>query len=129
MERATRTMATKTLTAASRPCCGLARQHRRLTQAELGAAMGVSYQQVQKYEQARSRLSVARLVRATRRLDVPVAALLAGLDDNEHGGVDPMRGTIARLAVPEVMAIAEAIAGLSEPLRTRVRLLVEAIGG
>lgn len=45
----------------------------RMTQAELATALGVSFQQVQKYECAANRMSAAKLYEAARALDVPVA--------------------------------------------------------
>lgn len=46
---------------------------RGLTQAELGIALGVSYQQVQKYEQGASAIAVSRLADIARVLGVPLA--------------------------------------------------------
>ena len=43
-----------------------------LTQAELGALCGVSFQQVQKYESANTRLSVAMLWKLAGALDVDI---------------------------------------------------------
>lgn len=44
-----------------------------LSQAELGKAMGLSFQQVQKYERGTNRISASMLVRAGKALGVPVA--------------------------------------------------------
>ncbi len=43
-----------------------------LTQDQLAAALGVSYQQVQKYENGANRISAVRLWQIGQRLDVPV---------------------------------------------------------
>jgi transcriptional regulator with XRE-family HTH domain len=43
-----------------------------LTQDQLAAALGVSYQQVQKYENGANRISAVRLWQIGRRLEVPV---------------------------------------------------------
>ncbi|WP_426954240.1 helix-turn-helix domain-containing protein [Muricoccus radiodurans] len=43
-----------------------------MTQAELGLALGLTYQQVQKYERGTNRLSVQRLVDLARALNVSV---------------------------------------------------------
>ena len=50
-----------------------------LTQAELGALCGVSFQQVQKYESANTRLSVAMLWKLACALDVDMAYFFADL--------------------------------------------------
>jgi transcriptional regulator with XRE-family HTH domain len=48
------------------------RLHKRMTLEELGAALGVTYQQVQKYESGYNRISAATLWRLTGILDTPV---------------------------------------------------------
>ncbi|HYC74677.1 helix-turn-helix transcriptional regulator [Brevundimonas sp.] len=50
-----------------------ARQRCGLSQAELGKAMNLSFQQVQKYERGTNRISASMLVRAGKALGVPVA--------------------------------------------------------
>ncbi len=51
------------------------RQHRTLlgmTQTDLGDALGMSFQQVQKYERGANRISASRLFDLARVLDVPI---------------------------------------------------------
>ncbi len=50
-----------------------------ISQAELGEALGVSFQQVQKYETGASRMGAAKLVIVARRLGVPLCALFEGV--------------------------------------------------
>ena len=50
-----------------------------LTQKQLAAACGVSFQQIQKYEKGETRIVAARLIMLGRVLDVPVSFLFAGL--------------------------------------------------
>jgi transcriptional regulator with XRE-family HTH domain len=47
-----------------------------LSQTELGDKLGVSYQQVQKYERGASRLSLDTFLRLARALEQPLAAFL-----------------------------------------------------
>lgn len=47
-----------------------------LSMAELGARIGVSYQQIQKYEKGKDRLSISQLLRVSKALDVHVKDLL-----------------------------------------------------
>lgn len=47
-----------------------------LSQVALGASIGVTFQQVQKYENAITRVAASRLVRIARALDVPVGAFI-----------------------------------------------------
>jgi transcriptional regulator with XRE-family HTH domain len=62
------------------------RQQRGLSQIKLAEILGVSYQQVQKYEKGKTKLSVERLRQLAGALGVPVAALLSGEPDrvSEH---------------------------------------------
>ena len=53
-----------------------ARQMRGLTQTALGQAIGVSYQQVQKNESGKSRISAERLDRICKFLDLPLGYFL-----------------------------------------------------
>ncbi|MCP5366723.1 MAG: helix-turn-helix transcriptional regulator [Hyphomicrobiales bacterium] len=51
-----------------------------LSQIELGKAAGVTFQQIQKYETGRNRISASRLYRFANALDVEVAAFYEGID-------------------------------------------------
>lgn len=50
-----------------------------MSQRALGEALGVSYQQVQKYERGANRIAVVTLVRAADALGAPLTYFLAGL--------------------------------------------------
>ncbi|WP_292020648.1 MULTISPECIES: helix-turn-helix domain-containing protein [unclassified Brevundimonas] len=52
-----------------------------LTQQALASAIGVTFQQVQKYEKGTNRISASRLVRISETLHSPPAALLSRADD------------------------------------------------
>lgn len=51
------------------------RDSRGLTQVQLGDAIGVSFQQVQKYERGVNRVSASTLIKCANALDTSVAAL------------------------------------------------------
>lgn len=55
-----------------------ARKGANLTQVALALACGCSFQQVQKYETGKNRVSASRLVAISRALGVPVASLFEG---------------------------------------------------
>ena len=57
---------------------------KRLSQEQLGLALGVSFQQVQKYENGANRLSAARLVQVAAFLDVPVSRFFEGFEREEE---------------------------------------------
>ena len=51
------------------------REGRRATQANLGEKLGVTFQQIQKYEKGRNRVSAARLFEICEALEVPLASM------------------------------------------------------
>jgi transcriptional regulator with XRE-family HTH domain len=56
------------------------RATRKVSQTELAKGVGVTFQQIQKYEAARDRVSAARLYRIACFLDVSVLDFYMGLD-------------------------------------------------
>jgi transcriptional regulator with XRE-family HTH domain len=56
-----------------------------MTQAGLANAVGMTFQQVQKYERAFTRVSFSRLVSIAHALGCKVADLIAGLDEQDTG--------------------------------------------
>ncbi len=57
-----------------------------LTQQQVGAAVGIRFQQVQKYESGANRLSAARLFELARALNVPIQYFYDGLDEADGAG-------------------------------------------
>jgi transcriptional regulator with XRE-family HTH domain len=51
----------------------LRRRQLKKSQTELGKALGISFQQIQKYEKGKNRIPSGRLVQIAQALDVPVA--------------------------------------------------------
>ena len=81
-----------------------------LSQSELGAALGLSFQQVQKYERGANRVSAAVLVRISDRLGVSPGDLLG--ENPRSATVDGMAQT---LAMPGALDLLSAYAGISDP--------------
>ena len=63
----------------------LRRQVMKMSQEKLGDQLGVTFQQVQKYERGSNRVGASRLWRMSRVLDVPVGFFFDGL--GEEGSV------------------------------------------
>jgi len=57
------------------------RKMRGLTQTQLGDAVGLTFQQVQKYERGTNRISASKLVRFAHFLKVPVISLFEGAEE------------------------------------------------
>ncbi|HLI66213.1 MAG TPA: helix-turn-helix domain-containing protein [Caulobacteraceae bacterium] len=80
-----------------------------LSQTKLAKALGLTFQQVQKYERGDNRVSASTLVRVGKALDITVAALVG-----EEGG-GPSDGPMFRhLAAPGAFDLVEAYARISD---------------
>src|SRR5258708_899975 len=66
------------------------RMQRGLSQTAVADALGVTFQQVQKYEKGVNRISSGRLVRFAEIIKVSIAFFFGGLEKNQRGrpGVD-----------------------------------------
>lgn len=99
-----------------------------LTQQHLAAQLGLSYQQVQKYETGANRISAGRLYELAQMLNVHVSFFFEGLNENEdlpdpvHGGrnrsVIELARNYAEIDDSEVRA---AISSLTKSLSERKR--------
>lgn len=58
------------------------RMHRGMTQEALAEHLGITFQQVQKYEKGTNRLSISRALMACRALSCTLQDLVPGIDDN-----------------------------------------------
>ena len=57
-----------------------------LSQSDLAATIGLTFQQLQKYERGVNRISASKLYLLARYLNVPVSALFADIDGGKAGG-------------------------------------------
>ena len=102
-----------------------ARIARHISQTDLGKPLGITFQQVQKYEKGTNRISAGRLVAIADVLQVPVIDLLAGT----------AKGQNSRQKTPcEILAgsregnrVAAAFNGLEPQFRSLVVELVEGV--
>lgn len=89
-----------------------------MSQATLGEAIGVSFQQIQKYEKGVNRASVSAITIMAAALRVPVLQLL-GADDAAPSN----SAALALLATREGHQLAEAFSAITNPISRR--LIVE----
>lgn len=103
------------------------RQRRGLTQEKLAAALGITFQQVQKYEKGTNRVSGSKLVAMANALAVPLEALFAGTGSEVTEGLPmPQLPILSNQA----QRLAEAFDRIEDPVQRRsLVLLVEALGG
>ena len=67
----------------------LARLAKGMSQAGLGQAVGVTFQQIQKYEKGANRVTAGRLSEFAAVLDVAIAYFFEGGDQHHHPGKKP----------------------------------------
>ncbi len=113
---------------------------RRLTkgvsQEQLGAAVGVTFQQVQKYEKGSNRIGAGRLYRISRVLEVPVSYFYDGLGHTNGAAAEADRNgaeIVDFISTPEGFALNRAFSRIGDgPTRRRlvdlVRTIAEADG-
>lgn len=80
-----------------------------MSQERLGEALGLTFQQVQKYERGRNRVSASMLVRSADALSTTVAFLVG---EDGQGPVEPV--VLAQLATPGAPDLLAAFAGIAD---------------
>ena len=84
------------------------RKERGVTQQQLGDGIGMTFQQVQKYERGTNRIAISTLFKIARVLQVSPTELIDGLDrgqaapEDGDGSSDVLLRAYARIASPEV---------------------------
>jgi transcriptional regulator with XRE-family HTH domain len=106
-----------------------------MSQEKLGNALGLTFQQVQKYEKGTNRIGASRLQQISHILQVPVAFFFEGAP-NLYGSTDRMKEAPSPSYVSDFLATAEgllltkAFMRINEPkLRRRIVDLVAEIAG
>jgi transcriptional regulator with XRE-family HTH domain len=106
-----------------------------MSQEKLGGALGLTFQQVQKYEKGTNRIGASRLQQISHILQVPVAFFFEGAP-TFHPPADGMAEAPSPsyvsdfLATSDGLALTKAFMEIKEPkLRRRIVDLVEEIAG
>jgi transcriptional regulator with XRE-family HTH domain len=95
-----------------------------LSQQALGDALGISYQQVQKYEKGVSRIGAGRLQQVAKILTVPVSFFF----DENLGGSQEGDEVLAFLDAPYTLRLVQAFAGMPDRfIQQRIVQLIEQI--
>jgi transcriptional regulator with XRE-family HTH domain len=108
-----------------------------MSQEKLGDALGLTFQQVQKYEKGTNRIGASRLQQIAHILQVPVSFFFEGAPSlGPQVGGDGMREAPSPsyvsdfLATSDGLALTKSFMRIKEPkLRRRIVDLVEAIAG
>jgi transcriptional regulator with XRE-family HTH domain len=103
----------------------LRRLEKRLSQTDLGHRLGVTFQQIQKYENGTNRVGAGRLLQIAEVLDVPVQSFFEGA----RPGDIPETGSPSKLiSGPQALRLARAFARIEDStVRRAVVGLVEGI--
>jgi transcriptional regulator with XRE-family HTH domain len=104
-----------------------------MSQEKLGEGLGLTFQQIQKYEKGTNRIGASRIQQISEILQVPVSFLFEGspgLSAAEHFGTAPSPTYIADfLATAEGLALVRAFTRIPEiKLRRAIVDMVELIG-
>ena len=98
------------------------RKGRKLSQAQLGKKLGVTFQQVQKYENGKNRVGASRLQMISTALDVPVGQFFADDAGTSRTSAKPLAFD------PQALRLAEAFTRLNDKeLRNSILDMVEAM--
>ena len=94
-----------------------------ISQGILSDRVGVSFQQIQKYERGANRVSASMLVRIAQRLDTTVGELVG-----ETATPFSDEGLFEKLAVPGAVQLLEAFASVQQPsMRTAILNLTRSL--
>jgi transcriptional regulator with XRE-family HTH domain len=97
-----------------------------LSQTELAQRIGVTFQQVQKYENGANRVSASRMTQVADALRVPLLALFEG--SASAGGSEPLDLARALLAKPHSLRVVQAFnKPPNDGMRMSILQLIEAI--
>jgi transcriptional regulator with XRE-family HTH domain len=103
-----------------------------ISQEGLGDALGVTFEQIQKYESGTNRISVGRLHQISHALGVPVTAFYDGSPEPDVSALHPAHPLEAAngqaLAHPDAVALLQAFARIEDrQLRRDLVALVAAV--
>jgi transcriptional regulator with XRE-family HTH domain len=96
-----------------------------LSQTALADRVGLTFQQIQKYEKGTNRVGSGRLFQFASILGVPITAFFEGSETAKHA---PTQRVMDRLAEPHSLRLLNAFSGIPDPgVRRSVLELVEKI--
>lgn len=99
-----------------------------MSQSELGRQIGVTFQQVQKYENGLNRVGAGRLTKIAKVLGTQVGAFFGGLSEAESGAEASLGSPLDLLAVPGAVRLVQAYGTIPAPdTRRAIVELVEQI--
>ena len=98
-----------------------------MSQEELAQALGITFQQIQKYERGFNRVSSSKLYEIAQKLDVPLVTFFEGLDHPEDSGNTLAGDMIDFLGEAGSQDLVAAFRAMNPTLRKRLIALAEAM--
>jgi len=100
-----------------------------MSQTDLGAALGVTFQQIQKYERGINRVRTSTLVKLAATLGVPITYFFEGSNENSDGEGSEA-DLIAFMTTPDGLALCQAFQRIeSKAMRSAVIDLLQGMTG
>jgi transcriptional regulator with XRE-family HTH domain len=97
-----------------------------LSQTELGTELGITFQQIQKYEKGFNRVGSGRLARISKVLEVPIERLFGGSTDTHSNATDIIVTDL--LAAPYALRVLKALSKIKDAeVRRSIVALTETI--
>lgn len=100
-----------------------------LTQQQLALAVGIRFQQIQKYECGANRISAARLFQLAKALETPISYFYDGLSDDSTDVAAVNNEGIEVFSRKETLDLIQAYYRLSERPRRRLLDLAKSLNG
>jgi transcriptional regulator with XRE-family HTH domain len=103
-----------------------------MSQENLGDAVGVTFQQIQKYERGLNRIGSSRLYEFSRILNVPVAYFFEEFDEGQTGQTPASENgsnyEYEKMANKEVLSVVRAFSSIENPLiRKKMIALIKSL--
>lgn len=106
------------------------RLERGLSQTDLGALIGVTFQQIQKYEKGANRVASGRLHRLCEALEVPITFFYATAADAQDANADSIDVGLEFLETAGAVRLARAFSRIKDPdMRRTLVELAEKVAG
>ena len=99
-----------------------------VSQAQLADALGVTFQQIQKYEDGTNRLSSSKLFAIAKTLNTPLSSFFEGLEEpTDRAGVQSL--VVVFLDQPGAHDLMSAVVDMKPQLRARLVALAKSMSG
>ncbi len=93
-----------------------------MSQIELGKLVGLTLQQIKKYEKGTNRIAASRLWQFSLILGQPISWFFEGIGEQKRKGDDP-------LAIREALQLVQYLSACDPDVRKRIAAMIKAVAG